>query len=67
MMAAPRAARPARQQRQHGRARQEHGQRSKRHLVGVIPVRASGTTSTAASGRATSRFHMMSFGFRVRR
>ena len=35
--------------------------------LGVIGVRARGTTSTAASGRATNRFQRISFGFRVRR
>ncbi len=34
---------------------------------GVTLVRASGTITTAASGRATSLFQRMSFGFRVRR
>ena len=35
--------------------------------LGVIRGGASGTSTTAASGRATKRFHSMSFGFRVRR
>ena len=50
------------------RAGEEHRQRRERDLVRRHAACApAGTTTTAASGRATKRFQRMSFGFRVRR